>query len=328
MVITEKPRADLHVHYSDQRRDDLLEEAQANQTEVVGLLERETIRTNILQHVINEGVTRGLRLVPGIELLFRHESQGTQSYELICLDFNLQNPRIFNELDPKGEVYSSVHRRKVDFQTEFLANLGFNMEPIPETDAAWHNLNSGEFADTAIRLSRIAIQNPSNKSVVDHLLSSLESEYSEYLKKRPEDNGDSAKFLYWQHFALGKPGQKRWTKEVQPKDLIQLIHQAGGLVILAHPEEFNDPFISYMLDEVGVDGLEGWHAGPLNLRLARKALERGKLVLGGSGKSIEDYNNRLIGLGDIETQNMFIPAAKIIDQIEEYKRNARIIFSP
>lgn len=59
--------------------------------------------------------------------------------------------------------------------------------------------------------------------------------------------------------ASGKPAYYRQVK-MSPKEAVALIHQAGGIAVLAHPAEIeNPPLVEELLDTVPFDGMEVWH---------------------------------------------------------------------
>lgn len=317
-------RADLHVHYDKKNVSQLLQEAHSNDVKVMAVLEHETVRSHLYPDLINQAAQLAITILPAVEMWFKYRQNGQViPFELVGIDFDLNNSQVFNSLDPHGEVYSNIHRQKVAFQVAKLENQGFDLSRTPETCAFWEELDSGENAATAFLVCKAAALSPKNSRLVERLKVDLAETIEKHLRQRPEDEGQMEKILYWENFALGKSGYKRWSPEVDPREMIEIIRGAGGVVVLAHPkyqhtEGAPDPveILDQLLD-LGVDGLEGYNASPLDEELNRKARDRGLLVLGGSGKSY-DYHNRLIGLGDIDRRDMLIPVS-ILDQIKEYK---------
>lgn len=83
----------------------------------------------------------------------------------------------------------------------------------------------------------------------------------------------------------GQPGYEPQPK-LSPEEAVALLHQAGGLAVLAHPSELeNKPLVSCLLKHVKFDGIEVYHpSADANeqkywLRLAK---EFDLLVAGGS----------------------------------------------
>lgn len=71
----------------------------------------------------------------------------------------------------------------------------------------------------------------------------------------------------------------------QPKDMLNIIHEAGGLAVMAHPKLIgNDSYVEELLD-LGFDGIEVYHSSHTQedtLRYGAIAKERNLLVSGGS----------------------------------------------
>lgn len=61
----------------------------------------------------------------------------------------------------------------------------------------------------------------------------------------------------------GKPCYLRQVK-LPPREAAALIHQAGGIAVLAHPAEIEDPaLVEEILDSTPFDGMEVWHPSVL-----------------------------------------------------------------
>lgn len=316
-------RADLHVHPNGQNKG-LFQDAQKYKVRVIGALDHTMLRTDHAKVLIGEGEKQGITILSGVEMLLRARHEGQEIlYELSCLGVDPSHPQIFNTLDPRGEVYSEIHRQKIAFQRDFLIQQGFNMNLSEETQATEKVIASGLVAATAALFCDIAANHPANRQRLAALKRELAEELELHHQRRPEDQGQMAKFLYWQYFAADKPGFRRWGKPTDPFELIRVIHEGGGVVVVAHPQDLPSSFVDHLLDVVGVDGVEGWDAGPLNEDMAEKAYSRDRLVAGGSGKNYTEYRNRVLGLGDKNRKDMFIPPT-ILDEIRNYKRKAGI----
>lgn len=82
-------------------------------------------------------------------------------------------------------------------------------------------------------------------------------------------------------------------KKYSPESMISLIHQWGGVAVLAHPHYFNTPerddsFVEARLERyvgLGIDGFEAWHPHVdkrLKRTLKRLARRHGLILTGGS----------------------------------------------
>jgi len=64
--------------------------------------------------------------------------------------------------------------------------------------------------------------------------------------------------VYKELFTKGAPGSVYFkAKYDKTKDVIEAIHESGGIAILAHPGRYSDEFVERMLS-LGLDGLEVW----------------------------------------------------------------------
>lgn len=316
-----KERADFHVHFGDRTTCDLIDEALTNNVRVMGVLDRGIVRTCLLRQLTLEAKQKNITIIPGVECLTEVDLGPKKiSIELLGLDFDLEHPQIYHNFDPNGEVYSQKHLRKVEFQKDFLEQKGFSLKINPENCAQWDLINNGTTLDTAIRLCKIVASNQENTSQFDEFQQEIEN----HLNKRPQDKNDlHAKFLYWKYFAPGQSGFRRWQLDYQT--IIDSIHQAQGVVIVPHPSFRHKPngtdFVTLInsLFEIGIDGIEGWDADLLDKSLIRSLINKGKIIVGGSGRDATYYSNRIIGKGDIEKQRMFISPRRLQD-IRNYKQ--------
>lgn len=324
-----REKADFHVHLGERANSDVIDEALRNNVVALGILDREIVRVNRLKGLIKEAASRNITVVPGIESLTEIQCDDkTVSLELLGLGFDLEHPEIFYNFDPMGEVYSQKHSAKVSFQSKYLESLGFCLRHTPENNKQWEIIHSGMALDTAIRLCKLVTSNTENRP----LLATFQDQIAAHIIKRPQDSDSpEAKFLFWENFTRNKPGYLMWQEikanmvrrgeckpDLKAEKLIDLIHQASGVVLVPHPHfrHQGNGNLAHILDqlfEMGVDGVEGWDAGRLDLELAKFALSRKKLVLGGSGQDTTYYSNRAMGNGDIKKQDMFISPRRLAD---------------
>ncbi len=119
-----------------------------------------------------------------------------------------------------------------------------------------------------------------------------------------------AAFDYW--IGDGKPACI--AKSVQaPEELIEHIHAAGGLAVLAHPGKDVTVDRMRMLKRAGLDGIEVWH--PRHSPLARKILldvarRFGLLITGGSDLHLRERIADSLGTYGV--------TAEIVNKLELY----------
>ncbi|MCL5783904.1 MAG: hypothetical protein M1142_00915 [Patescibacteria group bacterium] len=318
-------RADFHIHLGDRTNENLLDEAIRNHVSVLAVLDRGIIKTTQLEQLIKAGQNQGIEILPAVECLTEVPlNSHSISVEFLGLDFDLNHPAIYRNFNPKGEFYSQKHQRKVAYQVGCLENQGFQLNRVSETNSLWSTVDGGEFLDTAIRLCRIVVLDPANQK----LLQSANGKVEAHLAKRPEDKPKdpnnptelsllNAKVIYWELFAPGMPGFKKW--HLDPQTILNTIHEAGGVVIVPHPKfqhKLGGTTVEEALDhlfKIGIDGVEVWDANLIDKKFTRQVLSKGKIALGGSGQDTTYYQNRVMGMGDIKDQRMFISTRRLVD---------------
>lgn len=112
---------------------------------------------------------------------------------------------------------------------------------------------------------------------------------------------------------IGYDGPAYFPKlRLTPAEVIERIHQAGGLAVIAHPATYGNDGLVYLVIAAGVDGIEVWHpehnqrAVDHYLELAQK---NGLLVTGGS----DCHGGRKFGriyLGDVRLPYQYLMALK------------------
>lgn len=97
-----------------------------------------------------------------------------------------------------------------------------------------------------------------------------------------------------------KKGRPAWVPKarVDYSTAIELIHQAGGVAVLAHPGLYRADALIPKLVDAGLDGLECWHTkhnGAAAEAYSRTANELGLVATGGSDCHGESKGQPLIG---------------------------------
>ncbi|MBQ7957510.1 MAG: PHP domain-containing protein [Clostridia bacterium] len=104
------------------------------------------------------------------------------------------------------------------------------------------------------------------------------------------------------------------AKYADTKEVIEAIHESGGIAILAHPGRYSDDFVEKMF-AAGIDGLEAWCPGNTpaqSEKFAKLAKQKKLLALGGSNFH-GMYNKEKISIGDYGTPD------KQLDELISYK---------
>lgn len=124
--------------------------------------------------------------------------------------------------------------------------------------------------------------------------------------------------FYWDYYAQGKPC---YTKIVYPtfEEVVQLIHDQGGVAVLAHPgNNLKEKFeIFAQLVESGLDGVEAfssYHSPQTNQYFYQTALEQGLLITCGS-----DYHGKTKPAIRLGSCGCTIDLHQIEEQLQEMK---------
>lgn len=111
----------------------------------------------------------------------------------------------------------------------------------------------------------------------------------------------------------------REAKYPSPKEILEAIHDAGGIAVLAHPALYNNFDLLEELIPEGLDGVEVWHPSASEedvARLQKIAKKNGLLMTGGS-----DFHG-MYGTGNITIGSCQTPDANL-DELLSYKTRKR-----
>lgn len=121
--------------------------------------------------------------------------------------------------------------------------------------------------------------------------------------------------VYKELFTKEAPGSVYFkAKYDKTKDVIEAIHESGGIAILAHPGRYSDEFVERMLS-LGLDGLEVWcpeNTEEQSEKFFKLAKSKKLLSLGGSNFR-GMYNEKTLTVGS------YITPDKQLDELMSYK---------
>ena len=121
--------------------------------------------------------------------------------------------------------------------------------------------------------------------------------------------------IYKELFTKGAPGSVYFkAKYDKTKDVIEAIHESGGIAILAHPGRYSGEFVERMLS-LGLDGLEVWcpeNTEEQSEKFFKLAKSKKLLSLGGSNFR-GMYNEKTLTVGS------YITPDKQLDELMSYK---------
>jgi predicted metal-dependent phosphoesterase TrpH len=113
--------------------------------------------------------------------------------------------------------------------------------------------------------------------------------------------------------------------KLAPLEAVELIHAAGGLAVLAHPEEIhNRTLVADLYAHIPFDGIEVFHPSARESEVAGAfaywqdfALERHLFITGGS--DFHGYQDRYpVHLGDFEVQSDWVAAFLKLPLLQKY----------
>lgn len=192
----------------------------------------------------------GILLLPGVE--FSSELKNT-SIHILAYAFSLKNIAL--------RAFCKRHlERRQDRNREILEELRRHGMPISEWEVIKANPVVGHKTQHSPGRPHIA-----QAMVMKGYVQSIEEAFHKYLSEKGSC------------YVAGKP----FTIE----ETLDVIHQAGGLSIIAHPHLIDRRAIRKILFELPFDGLEAYYAKfPIweQLKWVEKANEKGWLITGGS----------------------------------------------
>ncbi len=96
----------------------------------------------------------------------------------------------------------------------------------------------------------------------------------------------------------------------EPKEIIDAIHEAEGIAVLAHPALFNNFDIIDELIELGLDGIEVWHPenSPEQTEMLREIAQRNHLLMTGGSDFHGMYGKGKVSVGACTTPDEHLNA--------------------
>lgn len=118
--------------------------------------------------------------------------------------------------------------------------------------------------------------------------------------------------------AIGKPCYVPKRREMTPEEAVELIHESGGVAVIAHPIYYElDDYLEELIVKMGVDGVEVYHRDHDENAVAHyenwtNMLENkygiSLLRTGGSDFHHETYGRQLVPLGEKRVAEKLIVA--------------------
>lgn len=266
--------SDLHIHtnFSDGKfsPEEIVSMAKKVGLNYISITDHDTVEGILNLYENGFYPSKNIKIIPGIEM-----SAASEKHEIHILGYNVD---IFNQelIDNLVEVAES---RWVRFSQiiEKLNSEGYN---ISETDVL--TIAGGSKSISRSHIARALVKKGIFKTVREAFHEVLERGRSCYVP----------------HFRLS------------PEKIIEIIHNAGGIVVLAHPKlVYDDELVEKLLD-LGMDGIEAYYPEHDEAEAAKyvdMAQRRNLIITGGS-----DYHGlsarHAIELGEFKLDDKYAEA--------------------
>lgn len=212
--------SDLHMHttYSDGKLtpEELIAAAKAAGLRYIAITDHDTVDGVAHLYENNYLPCKGIRIIPGLEFSAHHP---TQEIHILGYNIDIYNREIVDKLNDVSEARWTRFSEMV----EKLQKLGYD---IRETDVL--TVAGASKSISRSHIGRVLVKKGYFPTVRDA--------FSELLQK--------GKPAYVPHYRL------------EVGEIIELIHQAGGMAVLAHPKLIFDDAIVENICQQGIDGME------------------------------------------------------------------------
>lgn len=323
---------DHHVHYDYNGFNPyfLLTKAKHLGIKSMAIMGHDVVNSKVIAECIQIGKEKGIHVFSGVETVGLLKNGSL--VELIGIGFDPKHPAIFDWMDVSSE--QKQRAKKCEWIVEQLKSLGFSFESLEEIQQ--QNLQKflqGSLIPMGISISRIAVSNKQNTSLIKNLMQKHNDIWKECQMHYGQlsDEEFAAKFLYWLYFAKDKSLNK--GSHITVKEAVERIHMAGGIALYS-PEGSFDNLIWSELQDCDIDGLMAWHGSkfcwspvspemdiPTNVAL--DAMHKGLVLTGGSDFQANTWKLGF-GVGDLDipyfAHERVICRIKLIRRLFDYQQ--------
>ncbi len=267
--------ADLHCHTrlsdSSMGIDDLIILAQKKGLEAISIADRDCQAGTVRGKIIGE--RKGVTVIPGVEL---------------------------SAYDSKRNAYADI--------LCYLAESPDRLEGL-----CHRNIETRKRASRVMTL-KVAQKYPITPELVTKCASGSTAVFEQHIMHALMECGVTDSIygeLYTELFSPDSSENVLVTaKYPEPAEVLEAIHEAGGIAVLSHPGSRNSFDLLEELIPLGIDGVEVWH--PLNTEaqqeeLIKTASANGLLTVGGT-EFRGMYSNPALTVGDVLTPESSVKA--------------------
>lgn len=274
---------DLHIHttYSDGDTtvENVLKKCQEKQLEYISITDHNTCKA-YKDKAFSSNIYTG-KVIIGAEMNANFNNKG---FELLA--YNIKNPEIIEEWSKKF-FSEEILRKQQEYRKQHLLDICDKKGLIYNIDNIPTNIPITDYI--TIYIYKELMKHPENYPILGEFTQSLN-----YFIRKGLCNPDSEYY----------DGDNTTYKPMY-KDVIDIIHDAGGLAFLAHPFEYRFTntieFINELITEKELDGIECFHPSATleNRKLLVEYAEANNLFKsGGSDYHGKKKPNIEIGIGN------------------------------
>ena len=259
---------DLHCHTrlsnGSMGLDDIMALAKKKGVEVLSITDHDCQAANVRAKVIGERV--GIKVIPGAEFSAIDEESG-EVIHILC--YLAEYP---DRLEGLCRRNSLATRRA----SQYMFSRALKLFPI--SDEVVKRCANGSTSLYAQHIMHALME----CGITDGIYSDL---YKELFTPESEKN------------ILEKP------KYASAREVIDAIHEAEGVAILAHPMRYTDETIVERMVSCGLDGIEVWHpsATPAQSEALAAFAKKKKILMTGGSDFRGMYNEQPLSPGDYRT---------------------------
>ena len=223
---------DLHIHTtcSDGALNpkEIIDEAVKNGVSVIAIADHDTMDAYTIE-LKKYAKEKKIKIIPAVEISTKTKKAGVH---ILGYNLNKDNPKLKEKLS----ILKNVRH-------EYLTNVSLKLEQLGYTV----NQESLDKIDTVTKahIAKDIIQNPKNKKILQKEFGKIPS-MGEFIE------------------TIMNEGCKAYVKKktISPKEAAELIREAGGKVVLAHPvayqyeDNLNEQDILDLVKEINADGIE------------------------------------------------------------------------
>lgn len=266
---------DLHCHTklsdSSMGIDDIIALAQKRGLETIAIVDKDCQAGTVRAKITGE--RKGINVIPGVELSC-YDSKRDAYAEIIC----------------------------------YLADSPDRLEGL-----CHRNITIRKRASQMMTI-KVARKYPISPELVTKCATGSTAVFEQHIMHALAECGLTDKIygdLYYELFSPESPDNVLVTaKYPEPSEIIQAIHEAGGIAVLSHPGVRNSFELLEELIPLGLDGVEVWHPGNTEEQqeqLLKIAKENGLLTTGGT-EFRGLYTQPSLCVGDIGTPEASVKA--------------------